>query len=90
MRTVYRRSPHVLHRNAGPDVIAMLPGAGEMYVVSGPAAVLWDLLSEDARLDELTGRIAELYAQPTDKIGPALEVCLRDLAYRGLVEERRA
>jgi hypothetical protein len=90
VKTIYRRASQVLHRNAGPDVLAMVPGDEEVHLMSGPAAVLWDLLSEDARLDELTGRIAELYAQPTDKIGPALEVCLRDLADRGLVEERRA
>ena len=90
MRTVYRRSPHALYRNIGPDVLAMLPGAEDMHVVSGPAAVIWDLLSEDAGLDEMIGEIADLYEHPTEEVTPALEVCLRDLVDRGLVEERRA
>ena len=50
-----------LDRNAGPDVLAMLPGDEEVHVVSGPAAVSWDLLSEDVTLDELIEEIADLY-----------------------------
>jgi hypothetical protein len=88
--TTYRRAPHVLHRNAGPDVVAMLPDDEKLHVLSGPAAVMWDLLSGDVTRDELIGEIANMYTQPVEDVAPELDGCLRDLADRGLVEERRA
>lgn len=90
MKTIYRRASQVLHRNAGPDVLAMVPGDEEVHLMSGPAAVLWDLLSEGTALDDLIREIADLYEQRTEEVTPALEVCLRDLVDRGLVRERRA
>jgi len=90
VKTTYRRASHVLHRNAGPDVLAMVPGDEEVHVMSGPAAVMWDLLSEGATLDDLIAEIADLYARSADEIAPSLQGCMQDLADRGLVEERRA
>jgi len=90
VKKVYRRVPHVLERNAGPDVLAMLPSDDEVNVISGPAAVAWDLLSEDVTLDELIEEIAALYDRLARDVAPSIEGCMRDLTARGLVEERHA
>jgi hypothetical protein len=90
VKTTYRRASHVLHRNAGPDVLAMVPGDEQVHVMTGPAAVLWDLLSEGTALDDLIREIADLYARSADEIAPSLEGCIQDLADRGLVEQGRA
>ena len=90
MKTIYRRASQALHRNAGPDVLAMVPGDEEVHVMSGPAAVMWDLLSEGATLDEVIGEIADLYGRAADEVAPSLKDCMGDLAALGLVEQRRA
>lgn len=89
MKTTYSRASHVLHRNAGPDVLAMVAGDEEVHVMSGPAAVMWDLLSEGATLDDLIEEMADLYARSPDEIAPSLEGCMEDLVERGVVEQRR-
>jgi Coenzyme PQQ synthesis protein D (PqqD) len=86
--TTFIRSGRALHRNAGPDVVAMLPGQGELHVLSGPAAVIWEILVDGARIDDVTGEVARLYRRPPAEVGPSVEECVRTLADRGLVEER--
>lgn len=90
MTTVYTRASHVLHRNVGPDVLAMIPGQDAIHLISGPAAVMWDLLDQHIALDEAIGEISELYVLPIQEIAPSLASCVRDLTRRGLVEEHRA
>jgi hypothetical protein len=84
----YIRSGRTMHRNAGPDVLAMLPGEGRIHLLSGPAAVIWDILGERASIAEVTDDLARLYERPSDEIRPSVEDCVRSLAHRGLVEER--
>ena len=88
MTTRYVRAPRVLHRNAGPDVVALLPGLSDVHLLAGPAAVMWDLLAEEIALGDLVDEVAQLYARPTQEIAPSLESCLQDLAHLGLLEER--
>jgi hypothetical protein len=83
------RSGRALHRNAGPDVVAMLPGGGEVHVLSGPAAVIWDILGDAATIDDVTSEVADLYRQPIDGVRRSIDDCVRRLARRGLLEERR-
>jgi len=90
VRVVYGRADQVLHRNTGPDVVAMLPGEGDVHLLSGPAAVVWELLSEEAALDGLIHAMADLYDRPAEEIAASVETCLNDLASRRLVEMHRA
>ena len=84
----YIRSGRTLHRNAGPDVLAMVPGEGRVHVLSGPAAVIWDMLGDGARIEDVTEDVARLYERPTDENRSSVEDCVRSLARRGLVEAR--
>lgn len=88
MRRIYTRASQVLHRNAGPDVLALLPGLGDVQLMAGPAALMWDLLAEEVAFKDLVDELAELYARPAEEIAPSLESYLQDLTRRGLVEER--
>jgi hypothetical protein len=85
---IYTRTPQVLHRNAGPDVLALLPGAGDVHLMAGPAALMWDLLAEEIAFEDLVDELAELYDRPFEEIAPSLESYLQDLARHDLVEER--
>ena len=81
------RAPHVLHRNAGPDVVALLPGLSDVHLLAGPAAVMWDLLAEEIALGDLVDEVADLYARPAREIASSVEGHIQDLARLGLVEE---
>lgn len=85
----YIRSGRMLHRNAGPDVLAMVPDEGRVHVLSGPAAVIWDILGERASIADVTDDLARLYERPAEEIRSSVEDCVRSLARRGLVEERQ-
>jgi hypothetical protein len=85
----YIRSGRTLHRNGGPDVLAMVPGEGRVHVLSGPAAVIWDILGARASIPDVTDDLARLYERPADEIRSSVEDCVRSLARRGLVEERQ-
>jgi hypothetical protein len=84
----YIRSGRTLHRNAGPDVLAMVPDEGRVHVLSGQAAVIWDILGERASIAHLTDDLARLHERPAEEIRSSVEDCVRSLARRGLVEER--
>ena len=84
----YIRSGRTLHRNAGPDVLAMVPDEGRVHVLSGPAAVIWDILGERASIADVTDDLARLYERPAEEIRSSVEDCVRSLTRRGLVEER--
>ena len=88
MSVAYARGDNVLHRNAGSDVVVLLPGDGDVHLLSGPAAVMWDLLAEARLLDDLIQEMAGLYGRPVDEIAPSVRGCLDDLATRRLVEHR--
>jgi Coenzyme PQQ synthesis protein D (PqqD) len=88
VRRIYTRASQVLHRNAGPDVLALLPGLSDVHLMAGPAALMWDLLAEEVAFEDLADELAQLYARPVEEIVPSLESYLQDLARRGLVEER--
>jgi hypothetical protein len=84
------RARHALHRNAGADVMAMLPGGGDVHLLSGPAAVIWDLVADRVTTDDLIGVIAELYGRPDYAVRPSVEDCIRTLTSQGLLEPHRA
>jgi hypothetical protein len=68
------RAAGTLWRNAGESLI-LLPVAGEgqtTLVVSGSAAVMWELLSEPVTLTELAVELAAIYQVE----GPLIEVDL--------------
>jgi Coenzyme PQQ synthesis protein D (PqqD) len=85
----YIRSGRTLQRNAGPDVLAMVPDEGRVHVLSGPAAVIWDILGERASIADVTDDLARRYERPAEEIRSSVEDCVRSLARRGLVEERQ-
>jgi Coenzyme PQQ synthesis protein D (PqqD) len=86
----YVRSGRTLHRDVGPDVLVMVPGEGRVHVLSGPAAVIWDILGDGAGVEDVTEDVARLYGCTVGEIRSSVEACARTLARHGLVEERRA
>ena len=89
MKMIYTRAPHVLYRNAGADVLALLPGESNVHLMAGSSALMWDLLAEEIAFEDLVDDLAKLYARPAPEIAPSLESYLKDLMRRGLVEEAR-
>jgi Coenzyme PQQ synthesis protein D (PqqD) len=88
MTGTFIRSGQTLHRNAGPDVLATLPGEGRLHVLSGPAAVIWHVLGDAATIAEVTDEVARVYERPAAEVRSSVEGCVRTLTRRGLVEER--
>jgi hypothetical protein len=84
----FARAERSLHRDAGPDVIAMVAGGRDLHVLSGPAAVIWRILAEPGELDEVTDQVARIYGRSSDEVREPVEACVRTLIGRGLAEER--
>ena len=88
MTTTFIRSEESLHRDAGPDVIAMVTGDAELHVLSGPAAVIWHLLAEARGLDDVTDEVARVYQRPADEVRASVEACIHTLVGHRLAQER--
>jgi hypothetical protein len=86
----YIRSERTIHRNAGPDVLAMVPGEGRVHLLSGPAAMIWDILERGAAIADMVHEVAGLYGRPARMVRSSVEDCVRRLVEYDLVEERRA
>jgi len=82
------RATWALHRNAGPDVVAMVVDEPEVHVLSGPAALIWRLLAEEGRIEDVTDEVARVYQRPAEEVRASVEDCVRTLVDRRLAEER--
>ena len=82
------RAAGTLWRNAG-DTVVLLPEGGHdqaHLVVSGSAALLWDLLADPVTLSELAAELAVIYEADTPRIEADLVPILEGLLAAGAIE----
>ena len=80
------RSPRVLFRRAGADVVAALPESDQVQRLSGGAsAVLW-ALEEPGTAKALVDALAMSFDVASDTLEPEVSACLDELVSIGLVE----
>lgn len=78
----YRRSPDVLWRNVGPEVLLTRPRIETTEVLSETAAEVWRLLEDRATALEVADRL-DGFAGRADEIAGGVNALLLDLAWRG-------
>jgi hypothetical protein len=88
LRSRWVRAAGTLWRNAGETVV-LLPAAEERptpLVVSGSAAVIWELLAEPVTLSELAAKLAAIYEVEAQVIERDLSPVLEGLYTEAAIE----
>jgi hypothetical protein len=78
----YRRSPDVLWRNVGPEVLLTRPRIETTEVLSETAAQVWRLLEDPGTALEVADRL-DGFAGQADEIAGGVNALLLDLVWRG-------
>ena len=82
----YVRSSRTLWRSVGAETLLTAPGRQDVDGLSETATAAWDLLTEPRTLDDLVGRLSDLFATPRDAVEPDVRSLLEQLVARGWVE----
>ncbi|MBW3578450.1 MAG: PqqD family protein [Actinobacteria bacterium] len=82
----FRRSPDVVWRNVGRDVLLAPPGVPGYELLTGAGGQLWRELAGAPTVAELTGALAVLFGVPSHDILADVEQMVRTLAAQQLVE----
>ena len=82
---VFRRSEIALTRSVAAEVLLARAGREQIDVLSGPGAVVWELLAKPRTASELAVELAELYAAPLRTVEPDVRRLLDDLEKRGWI-----
>ena len=81
----YMRSPRVLFRRAGADVVAALPESDQVQRLSGGASAVWWALEEPGTAKSMVEDLTS-FGVASDALEPEVSACLEELVTIGLVE----
>jgi hypothetical protein len=82
----YRPLSSVLSRSFADEVLVTLPKASQCHVLTGSAAIGWDLLSRQATEGDLVARLCDLYGECREVVQDGIRTFVRDLLASGLIE----
>lgn len=82
----YRRSPAVLSRRVGEEVI-VASTEGEPHLLTGTGLTIWNLLRTPRTVPELVRKLTAAYGAPRASVRSDVQPFLADLVSRGLVDE---
>lgn len=83
----FRRSPSVITRGVGDEVLAAVPARDDFHCLAGTALAVWDLLEVPRTLPELVRIAAAAYSTESERIASDIDRLVDDLIAEGLVEE---
>ena len=89
-QTRLRRSPRVLWRSVGAEVILAEPGRTDFELLSGSGGAVWRALDGPRSLDELVEALASEHGVEADSIEGDVRQLVGTLSARGLLEESDA
>lgn len=81
------RSPGVLSRKVGGEVLLGAPGRNGFDQLSESAGIVWGLLDVPRTDDEIVAILAHVYGEPPEAIAADVDGLLADLLRRGWIEE---
>ena len=80
------RSPRVLSRRVGPEVVLAAELGDGFDRLSPTATAVWELLAEPITRTELLDRLAAAYAVEVDDIADEVDALLEEFEGRGWLE----
>jgi hypothetical protein len=80
------RSPQILFRNVGPDVLLAVPGRHDFEQLGGSGALLWDMLAEPRTVNEVVELLAVAYGEDPSVVRPGVEAVVEQLVHLGVLE----
>jgi hypothetical protein len=83
---VYQRSPRVLFRRVGEEII-VASAEGDPYLLRETALTIWNLLETARTASELIRELSAAYGVPHAAVSSDVRPFLADLISRGLVDE---
>lgn len=83
----FRRSPAILTRGVGDEVVAAVPACDDFHSLSGTALAVWNLLEIPRTLPEVVGIASAVYSTDPERIVSDINRLIDDMIAQGLVEE---
>jgi hypothetical protein len=84
----YERSPAVLARRVGAELLLTIPG-GEIVSLGGSGPIVWEALATPVTAPQAIEVVADTYGTSTDVVGIHVNSLLEHLVGKGLVREVR-
>lgn len=85
-RSLLARSPGVVWRRAGPEVVLAPRDRVDFEVLSPTGAAVWLLLERPQTLADLVGELSRRFGAPEARILPDVSPLLDQLVTQGLVD----
>jgi hypothetical protein len=79
------RSPAVLWRDLGDEVVLTTAGQTGFELLSATASTVWRMLERPRTTSELVATLAVAYGEPAERIAAEVGGLLDDLKHRGMV-----
>lgn len=84
--TTWRRHPHTLWRSSGERVVLLAPDADEPSTLSATGALVWHLLEQPRRTDELVAELAAVFDEDAGRIAQETAAFVEDMVSCGAIE----
>ena len=84
-QTNYLRVPHVERKLAGGRRLVQVVGAETPTQLAGSAPMIWDLLDEHPRVDQIVAILQQQFSDPPEAIASGVELGLNSLIEADLV-----
>lgn len=85
MTTVWSRAPGVPWRRVVDGAVLLPPAGDEPLVVTGPGAVVWELLATPGDVASLAERISSRFGVSADQVAEDIAPFLEALAERSMI-----
>lgn len=82
----YRRSPTVLARSVGDEVVLARADGDGFEVLEGTAGAVWAVLEEPVTTDEIVSALSRAFEAPREVIENDVDALLRELTARGMIQ----
>jgi len=74
-----------VHERWSTSQLLLLPAEGDAVELNGPAALVWEALHSENRVDDIVRLVAEVYRESEAVVAPLVHGTIDQLRHHGLV-----
>ena len=83
---MYQRSQEAIFSEVGEDIVALNVERGNCYGMEQVTATVWQLLSSPQTLEQICGRLVEIYEVDPQTCQSEVQTLIDDLEAEGLIQ----